>query len=142
MQKIPKPFTFIIRFDVAPWLIADGISMSDASALLMAGSMLIDATDEDLAVSVLSAPSPERILVEQDFTPAHRYFDSNRSEIIKGSPLAYSDENIANTVTSAINLLSDPRDGHIATAIEKLRFVQRILSGDEPISNNAWEQRD
>ncbi|TCC62670.1 hypothetical protein [Citrobacter braakii] len=95
-----KPYSWVVRFDVAPQWVADGFIMTDTTALEMLSDVINYANDHELAALVISAPDAERISEEQG------YLASNNAELMRqvliGSPQAYAKASVANTLLKAI----------------------------------------
>ena len=62
-----KPYSWVVRFDVAPQWVADGFIMTDTTALEMLSDVINYANDHELAALVISAPDAERISEEQGY---------------------------------------------------------------------------
>ncbi|MEY0498971.1 hypothetical protein AB7321_18980 [Providencia rettgeri] len=72
-----KPYSWVVRFDVAPQWVADGFIMTDTTALEMLSDVIDYANEHELAASVISAPGAERITEEQGYLP------SNNAELMR-----------------------------------------------------------
>ncbi|EOF5934504.1 hypothetical protein ACK1D7_004479 [Salmonella enterica] len=138
-----KPFTYIVRFDVAPLWTADGFILSDHTAQEMLSTRLDFACSEsEIAACVLSAPETSRIENEQGY-PVGKLHD----EIVQDSPVAYSDHTIVKSITDAIELLDgvafvrDDAD-NTADVLEKLRRSRDLLTGSAAISNIVWQEAE
>ncbi|WP_241187963.1 hypothetical protein, partial [Citrobacter freundii] len=94
-----KPYSWVVRFDVAPQWVADGFIMTDTTALEMLSDVINYANDHELAALVISAPDAERISEEQG------YLASNNAELMRqvliGSPQAYAKEGANKQVISS-----------------------------------------
>lgn len=153
MNKIIKPYTWIVRLDVAPMWVADGFNMSDERALEMLGKTLGYANmTYELAATVISAPSSKRIVQEFGYK-AHASDPigiKEWNEVLKGSPTAYighkelNGRTVDDILTDAIKLLnsvafvSHEKDNTQAVVAE-LTAVQSLMRGDTPISEIEWE---
>ena len=62
-----KPYSWVVRFYVAPQWVADGFIMTDNTALEMLSDVINYANDHELAALVISAPDAERISEEQGY---------------------------------------------------------------------------
>lgn len=151
MTDTVKPYTWIVRFDVAPMWVSDGFSLGDQRALEMLGRDLGGANmSYELAAQVLAAPSPLRIVREQGYGPKHPDSATEILTMVGEAPHAYADMNkkfdgvtLDKAITDAIALLDsvpfvrDEKDGS-QKVLANLRTAQALLRGDEPISDIEW----
>lgn len=66
-----KPFTWIVRFTVAPLWVQDGFSISDERALQMLANTIGFGSADELQAKVLEAPSALQIARMQGYAPEH-----------------------------------------------------------------------
>lgn len=149
MNKI-KPYTWIVRFDVAPEWVADGFNLTDERALLLlAGDLRHADSSFELAARVLAAPAPLRIAREQGYGPKHNGAGGAVAEIMSGAPHAYSDVRkcsdvtVDNAISAAIDLLNSvafvrDENDNTGAILAKLRDARALLRGDDPISEIQW----
>ena len=141
-----QPFTYIVRFDIAPLWVADGFVMNDEVALDMLANHLPYACQEwELAAKVLCAPSPARIEDTQGFKPG-----SISKVIMQGAPEAYKDFG-ENTVTSAIidaiQLIDSvayvrEKGDNSRDVLAKLLIALGKMTGSTPISDIEWMEAE
>jgi len=147
-----KPYTWVVRFDVAPLWVADGFTLSDERALEMLGADLSSANMSfELAARVLSAPSPLRIAREQGYGEQHPEAGKFAREIIDGAPHAYTYfkgvkhiDSVERAVNAAIDLLDSvafvrDENDNTADVLAALRSARSMLRGDSPISDIDWQ---
>lgn len=152
MAHAVKPYTWIVRFDVAPTWVADGFVLSDERALLMLGSELAYACrDTELAARVLSSPPPLRIAREQGYDRDCPGAGQVARQIIAGTPHAFVHRSesaekgtVDRAISDAIDLLDSVafvRDSgdNTAKVLAALRSARSLLRGDKAISGIAWE---
>ncbi|MBC2622112.1 hypothetical protein [Citrobacter cronae] len=129
-----KPYSWVVRFDVAPQWVADGFIMTDTTALEMLSDVINYANDHELAASVISAPGAERITEEQGYLP------SNNAELMRqvltGSPQAYAKASVENTLLKAIAALEQTQDNK--QIVKELHSSLALLTGKKPISDIIW----
>lgn len=66
-----KPFSWVVRFTVAPLWVQDGFTISNDRALSMLARAVGGATGEELQAQVLESPSPLQIASMQGYTKHH-----------------------------------------------------------------------
>lgn len=141
-----KPYTYIVRYDIAPIWTADGFILNDLTAFDMLSNKLSFAdVNNELAARVLVAPSTARLESEQGYKQGDL-----EKNIIKESPDAYdeSGENIiVTTLVDAIELLDSvafvrDEDDNTKEILEKLKVVLAKLTGAREISNIEWSSAD
>lgn len=129
-----KPYSWVVRFDVAPQWVADGFIMTDTTALEMLSDVINYANDHELAALVISAPDAERISEEQG------YLASNNAELMRqvliGSPQAYAKASVSNTLLKAITALEQTQDNK--QVVKELHSSLALLTGNKPISDIIW----
>lgn len=146
-----KPYSWIVRLDVAPEWVADGFSLGDQRALEMLGKTLSYANmSHELAARVLVAPSALRIAREQGYGPKHPGAKDEIVTIMGEAPHAYADMNkkfdgvtLDKAITDAIKLLDRvpfvvEEGDETGEVLTNLRKVQALVRGDEPISDIEW----
>lgn len=151
MPSSTKPYTWIVRLDVAPEWVADGFSLGDQRALEMLGETLPYANmSYELAARVLAAPSSLRIVREQGFGPTHPDAGTEAASIRMEAPHAYPDTDgkvkgntLDKAITDAIKLLDSvsfvrEEGDETAQVVANLRQAQALVRGDEPISDIQW----
>lgn len=74
-----KPFSWIVRFTVAPVWVQDGFSLCDTRAFDMLANELPYANTEELQAAVLEAPSPLAIARMQGYSPK----DGKSGELVR-----------------------------------------------------------
>ena len=123
-----KPYSWVVRFDVAPQWVADGFIMTDTTALEMLSDVINYANDHELAALVISAPDAERISEEQG------YLASNNAELMRqvliGSPQAYAKASVANTLLKAITALEQTQDNK--QVVKELHSSLSLIHISEP----------
>lgn len=152
MNKI-KPYTWIVRFDVAPEWVADGFNLTDERALLLLANDLRHADSScELAARVLAAPAALRIAREQGYGPKDNGAGRAVAEIMSGAPHAYSDVRrssddvtVDNAISEAIELLNSvafvrDENDNTGAILAKLRDARALLRGDDPISDIQWQR--
>lgn len=148
-MKEVKPFSWIVRFDVAPTWVADGFVMNDASALEMLARELGWAdVNTELAAAIISAPDAYSILSEQGYQKCNA---EELGQIVDGAPLAYQKpEGISAIKLALLNAISlidsvafvrDEND-NTAEVLDQLRIAMGLVEGSEPISDIEWQKAD
>lgn len=141
-----KPYTYIVRYDVAPIWTADGFILNDLTAFDMLSNRLSFAdVNNELAASVLVAPSIARLESEQGYK-----LGGLGKDIIKESPDAYEesgDNMIVTTLVDAIELIDSvafvrDENDNSQEIIEKLKVVLAKLTGESEISDIQWSSAD
>lgn len=134
-MNIDAPFTWIVRFDVAPLWVADGGTISDLDALTMLGNRFGDACQNtEIAARVLSGPVRSRIAAAQGYvTPADRFArDVLYKELAREAPVAMSPDHY-----SMLRLVMDLEG--IANEMEHpglkqgLKTLRNVMNGRAPI---------
>ena len=88
-----KPHSFLVRFDIAARIIADGVIFTDDTALDMLKEFLAGARPSEIAAAVLVAPTTERISKEQGWPDYYPNQEADyRQELVDASPRAYADQ--------------------------------------------------
>lgn len=137
-----KPYTFIVRLDVAPLWMADGFCMTDADALEMLAKMLPYACqDTELAAQVLVAPDLARITKEQGFdvySPQNEH--EHRDHLRERSPVAYDEKDGIVPVLTRLQGMFERQGlpgiaGDLGAVIDK-------LTGADAISDIEWQEAD
>lgn len=119
-----KPFTWIVRFDVAPLWVADGFDLDDARAFEMLSTELSFADcNTEIAAKVISAPDTSRIRAEQG------YQDKDDSGIDNGA--------IRQSIIDAIDYLKS--DGKSSALVASLKQSLELLDGTASISEIEWQ---
>ncbi|HIE2513457.1 TPA: hypothetical protein ACXLCK_001906 [Pseudomonas aeruginosa] len=139
------PYSWIVRFDVAPEWVADGFVFSDQRALEMLGADLSSACmSTELAAAVLAAPSPLRIAREQGYGKNHPQADVAVAEIVAGTPKAKPGETVLESaLVNAIKLLDSVafvqhENDNTGVVLSELRDALALVQGKDPISNIRW----
>lgn len=139
------PFTWIVRFDVAPEWVADGFVLSDQRALMMLGTDLSSACmSTELAAAVIAGPSPLRIAREQGYGPHHPQAGAAVAEINAGAPHAIPGDSVVETaLVNAIKLLDSVafvkhENDNTGGVLSELRDALALVRGDDPISDIRW----
>ncbi|KSQ21644.1 hypothetical protein APB26_32180 [Pseudomonas aeruginosa] len=139
------PFSWLIRFDVAPQWVADGFSLTDGRALNMLGLEVSGACmSTELAASVLSAPRPQRIAQEQGYETDDSRLPTVIGELLAGSPRAVPGEALVErALISAVTLLDSvafiSTEGDTTEVIEQLTQALALLRGETPIADIKWQ---
>lgn len=121
---VVKPFSWVVRFDVAPLWVADGFDFTDARAIDMLSNELGFADiNTEIAAKVISSPDVNRIRAEQ----GHKVKDG--AEINNGP--------VRQSIIDAIERLSS--DVGAAAIVASLKLSLNLLDGTEPISDIEWE---
>ncbi|MFT0546956.1 hypothetical protein ACMHYO_11510 [Allopusillimonas ginsengisoli] len=147
-----KPYSWIVRFDVAPEWVADGFNLTDERALEMLAETLPYANmSYELAARVLAAPSALRIVREQGYTKAHPQAGKEVAGVLDGAPYAYDDMKkrsdavtLDKAISDAITLLDSvafvrDENDNTADVLSRLRGVRDMVRGDAPISEIEWQ---
>lgn len=79
-----KPFTWVVRFTVAPLWVADGFSISDERAEEILRRALQCATEGEYSACVLEAPSALHIARVQGYVPRHPAAGKAARELMQG----------------------------------------------------------
>lgn len=143
-----KPFSWIVRFDVAPVWVADGFIMSDSQVSEMLARELGWAdVNNELAASVISAPDAYSILSEQGYRNTNV---QALERIMEDAPIAYPPKTEGTSalklaIVNAISLLESVafvRDDNDNTAevLEQLRGALALVDGSEPIADIEWQE--
>ncbi|EPC4020290.1 hypothetical protein ACRZPD_000265 [Enterobacter kobei] len=137
-----RPYTYVVRFDIAPLWIADGFILSDETALAMLAECLDYACDAtELAARVLVAPNSARIEDEQEYRPG-----AIAKSIEEGAPEAYEnfgENTIASALIDAIELLDSvafvrDENDNSREVLAKLYEALGKVNGSLPISEIQW----
>lgn len=75
-----KPFSWVVRFTVAPTWIQDGFTLSDERALAMLALEVGGAYGNELSAQILEAPSPLQIARMQGYTKE----DKRAADVVRG----------------------------------------------------------
>lgn len=148
-MKEVKPFSWVVRFDVAPIWVADGFVMNDTSTLEMLARELGWAdVNTELAAAIISAPDAHDILHEQGYQKTNA---EELAEIVEGSPFAYQKTEYSSALKlalmNAIALLDSvafvrDENDNTAAVLEQLRGVLGLVDGSAPISDIEWQKAD
>jgi hypothetical protein len=123
-----KPFTWIVRFDVAPLWVADGFNLDDACAMhmLLNTGLHSACCHTELAAKVISAP------------------DANRIHAERGSRFKYKagidSDSIRKSILDAIDYLNS--DTNSSAVVASLKQSLALLDGSEPISEIEWQNTE
>lgn len=128
------PYSWVVRFDVAPQWVADGFIMTDTTALEMLSDVINYANEHELAASVISAIGAERIAEEQGYLPSNN--TEIMSQVLTGSPQAYAKASVANTLLKAIAALEKTQNNK--QIVKELHSSLALLTGNKPISDIIW----
>ncbi len=147
-----KPFTWLVRFDIAPEWVGDGFNLTDERALEMLGRDLDGACmSTELAARVISAPSALRIVREQGYAPKTSGAGEAVAAVIAGAPHAYAgsetiggDVRVDSALIDAISLLEkvafvQHENDNTGVVLSKLREALALVRGDQPISDIEWQ---
>lgn len=140
-----KPFSWLIRVDVAPIWVADGFCMNNQAALDMLANQLPYADMSfELGAAVIAGPDPRRIINENGW-------DTNPSEEAKiraESPLAYPENekqgtDLISTLTDAIAMIENdlPADKK-AAVLSRLHHALALVDGSVPIVDFEWQNAE
>lgn len=135
-----QPFTYIVRFDIAPAWTADGFVMDDEAANNMLSETLGYACSvTELAAKVLVSPEVSRIADAQGYKSGEI-----EDEVKANSPLAYSDSSVLTTIIEAIELIDSvafvrEETDNSGDVLAKLRNARDLLNGTEPVSAIEWQ---
>lgn len=134
------PFTYIVRFDIAPLWTADGFILDDQAANNMLNETLVYACSvSELAAKVLVSPEVSRI------ADAQGYKRSVIEDKIKAkSPLAYADSSVMTAIIEAIELIDSvafvrEETDNSSEVLTKLRKARDLMNGTEPVSDIEWQ---
>lgn len=110
-----KRYTWVVRFDVAPALVANGLVIDDALANSMIETMIVWKKENETRAAVIAGPCPYEIAREQGFSANGRHnkaIDSVRrvAAIQKAAPLASWNHphNVASAITRAVEFIESP----------------------------------
>lgn len=138
-----KPYTFIVRLDVAPLWMADGFCMTDADALEMLAKMLPHACqDTELAAQVLVAPDVGRISKEQGFGvyTSERQQHDHHDQLRERSPVAYDEKDGIVPVLTRLQGMFE-RQGLPGFAGDLGAIIDK-LTGVDAISDIEWQEAE
>ncbi|MEI9747420.1 MULTISPECIES: hypothetical protein [Morganellaceae] len=141
-----KPFSWLIRLDVAPLWVADGFCMNNQTALDMLANQLPYADMSfELGAAVIAGPDPRRIVNENGW-------ESNQAEEVKiraESPFAYPENenqgtDLVSTLTDAIAYIDSVEAGSAghtdkSAVIARLRSALALVDSSESIVNFEWQ---
>ncbi|RJX80325.1 hypothetical protein [Pseudomonas sp. LS-2] len=137
-----QPYSWTIRFDVAPELVADGFSFNDVRALEMLGRELGHADmSTELAAAVICAPHPVRVVQEQGYGPKHAQFNAQIAECnasIPNSGVVSAALAKAITLLEQVAFVSHESDG-TAEVLVDLQTALALVKGEQPISDIMWQ---
>lgn len=137
-----RPYTYVVRFDIAPLWVADGFILSDETALAMLAERLDYACDAtELAARVLVAPTSARIEDEQGYRHG-----AIAKSIEDGAPEAYEnfgENTIVSALIDAIELLDSvafvrDENDNSREVLSKLFEALGKVNGSLPISDIQW----
>lgn len=140
------PYTYIVRFDIAPLWVADGFILSDQIAKeMITASLPYACEDSELAAQVLGAPNPARIEDEQGYRPG-----AIAKSILAASPEAYKDfgeNSVLGAVIDAIELIDSvafvrDENDNSREVLQKLHTALEKLNGNHPISDIEWQEAE
>lgn len=146
MPKTVKPFTWIVRFDVAPEWVADGFTLSDQRALEMLGRETSGCMSTELAACVLQGPDLSRVLREQGYPVGRARSAREYDALSNAAPAAYvAPVHLAKTLSDAVRLLDSvafvSHEGDKTTEVlEQLRHALKLVNGLAPISPIEWQE--
>ena len=138
--KEVQPFTYIVRFDIAPVWTADGFILDDQAANNMLNETLGYACSvTELAAKVLVSPEVTRIADAQGYKRG-----VIEDEVKAKSPLAYADSSVLTTIIEAIELIDSvafvrEETDNSGDVLAKLRKARDLLNGTEPVSGIEWQ---
>ena len=138
--KEVQPFTYIVRFDIAPVWAADGFILDDQAANNMLNETLDYACSvTELASKVLVSPQVSRIADAQGYKRG-----VIEDEVKARSPLAYADSSVLTTIIEAIELIDSvafvrEETDNSGDVLAKLRKARDLLNGTEPVSAIQWQ---
>lgn len=140
-----KPFSWLIRVDVAPMWVADGFHMNNQVALDMLAEKLPYADMSfELGAAVLVGPDPRRIINENGWETN----PSEEAKIRAESPHAYPENDkqgtdLISTLTDAIALIENdvPADKK-AAVLSRLHHALALMDGSEPIVDFDWQNAE
>lgn len=116
-----KPFSWVVRFTVAPLWVADGFAMTDERALDMLAKTIGFGTGEELQAVVLEAPSPVHVARVQGYTGKHPNTGAIMRQLAEGTP---HDAILRSALMSARRLLDSvafvAKAGDTSTVLEKI----------------------
>ncbi|OBU10585.1 hypothetical protein [Morganella psychrotolerans] len=144
-----KPFSWLIRLDVAPLWVADGFCMNNQTALDMLANQLPYADMSfELGAAVIAGPDPLRIVNENDWEAN----PSEEAKIRTESPHAYPENetqgtDLISTLTDAIAFIEGAEPGAANYAnknaiISRLRSALALVDGSEPIVDFEWQNAE
>jgi hypothetical protein len=147
-----QPFTWIVRFDVAPEWVADGFSLCDERALEMLSRETSGCMSTELAARVIAAPAPGRIVrAEQGYPKQGARTAAEIQSLVSGAPHAYcsgarhhaAPPTLVETLTNAIKLLDSvafvkDENDNTQAVLHGLRQSLAIVTGEAPISEIEW----
>lgn len=139
------PYSWIVRFDVAPEWVADGFVISDQRALEMLGTDLSSACmSTELAAAVVAAPCPMRIAREQGYGKNHPQVGAAVAKIAAGTPKAKPGQTVLESaLVNAIKLLDSVafvrhENDNTGAVLTELRDALSLVQGKDPISAIRW----
>lgn len=123
-----KPFSWVVRFTVAPVWVVDGFALSDERAQGMLAKALGFAHGTELDAVVLEAPPPVHVAQAQGYTRLHH----SRPTVIKALADATPQSgHIRRALQSAYLLLDSvafvAKEGDTAPVLEKLRLALELI---------------
>lgn len=137
-----QPYTWIVRFDVAPLWVADGFALDDGRALEMLGTDLSGACmSSEVAATVIVAPDPMRIAGEQGYDQAHPHVGGVVAELKSGTPNATL---MQKALADAIQLLGSVayvahENDNTEAVLSQLRDAMALVNGASAISTIEWQ---
>lgn len=148
-----QPFTWIVRFDVAPEWVADGFSLCDERALEMLSRETSGCMSTELAARVIAAPAPGRIVAEQGYPKQGARTAAEIQSLVSGAPHAYCSGARHHAAPRRLwKHLPTPSNCWIAWPSSKTRMTIRrpsctayasrsLLSPEKPLSAklNGWK---
>lgn len=143
------PYSWLVRFDVAPLWIADGFLLDDDRAMDMIGKELGQACQStELAATVLSAPAFSRIAEEQGYGPKHFNMTSVVAEMQRSVPsVAPGGGPLVGALVDAIGLLESvafvrEEGDDTGKVLDQLRIALALVNGSKQISDIDWQPVD
>lgn len=130
-----NPFSWVVRFTVAPLWVQDGFVLSDEVALDMLAQAIPTGFDTELQAKVLEAPEPLQLVELQGYDAQH----PKRGDAVKVIEEGHGEVGLVqDALASARDLLDSvafvSQEGDTAEVLNKLR---RALSALDPRQGEA-----
>ncbi|ENG8827665.1 hypothetical protein ABVL22_004270 [Salmonella enterica] len=143
-----KPYTYVVRFDISPYLTAKGFILDDRIAYDMLKNA-VQASESDVAARVLGAPPVSLIERAQKREPS-KLGSAEKHRFISKMPVAYSCQgycNVVDSVAEAIKLIDSvafvrDENDNTAEVLANLRDTLDVLTGKAPISVDYWREAE